>query len=481
VKYRKAVASLLAMAATLAGLTGCHHAHAQAQPPAQDATASDIDAEAVAKLQALVRIDTTNPPGNEAAAVALIAGWLAADGIPSQTYESGPGRVNLVARLKGSGAKKPLLLLNHLDVVLAEPTTWRHPPFAANVADGAIWGRGTLDMKGLGIMELMAFLALKRSGAALDRDVIFCAVADEETGGHYGAKWMLENHPEAVTCGELLNEGGAGMTMSSGATVMGIQTAERGNVWIRVIAKGKPGHGSQDRPDAPTRRLIRALARLETSPRPLEMRPQVRALLQALATSETGLRRWILQNLDNGWLLDWLGPRLVKEQPQLGQMLGSTINTTVLKGGAKVNVIPGEASAEIDIRMLPGHTIEQTVAELKAALDDPELTYEMIDAKIGSESPPDGELFAALQAASRQEYPEAIVCEILTPGGMTDSTFFRARGMKAYGLMPAILSADQLASMHGDDERITLEQLTRGTRVVRNAVMTMVRPRKAAQ
>jgi acetylornithine deacetylase/succinyl-diaminopimelate desuccinylase-like protein len=211
------------------------------------------------------------------------------------------------------------------------------------------------------------------------------------------------------------------------------------------------------------------------------MRPQVRALLQTLATAETGLRRFILQNLDNGWLLDWLGPRLVKEQPQLGQMLGSTINTTVLKGGSKVNVIPGEASAEIDIRMLPNHTVEQTVAELKTALADPELTYEMIDAKVGSESPADGELFAALQAASLQEYPQALVTEILTPGGMTDSTFFRARGMKAYGLMPAILSAEQLASMHGDNERITLEQLTRGTRVIRNAVMNLVRQGKAAQ
>jgi acetylornithine deacetylase/succinyl-diaminopimelate desuccinylase-like protein len=386
--------------------------------------------------------------------------------------------LNLVARLKGKGTKKPLLLLNHIDVVLAEPQRWKHAPFGGEIADGAIWGRGTLDMKGLGIMELMAFLRLKRSGAALDRDVIFCAVADEEAGGGEGAKWMLEHHPEAVTCGELLNEGGAGMKMGTGATVMGIQTAERGNVWVRVLASGKPGHGSQDRPDAATRRLIRALARLEQAPKTLEMRPQVRSLFQAMAQAESGLRRLVLQNLDNGWTLGLLGPSLIKQQPQLGLMLGSTINTTVLKAGSKVNVVPGEASAEIDIRMLPGHTIEQTLTELKRDLADPELRYEMIDAKEGSESPPDGELFAALKEASLKEYPGIVVSEILTPGGMTDSTFFRQRGMKAYGLMPSVVSAEQLASMHGDDEYITLAQLTRGTRVVTAAVANMVQTKE---
>jgi acetylornithine deacetylase/succinyl-diaminopimelate desuccinylase-like protein len=474
VNIRKPLVTLIAVTVTLAGLSWRGRTQAEPSPAPAPAHGSDVDAEAVEKLQALLRVDTTNPPGNEAAAAHLIAGWLRADGIEPTLYEAAPGRVNLVARLKGTGNKKPLLLLNHIDVVLAEPDRWTHPPFAGAIADGALWGRGALDMKGLGIMELMAFLDLKRRGAVLDRDVIFCAVADEEAGGYDGAKWMVEHHPEAVACGELLNEGGAGMVMANGAAVMGIQTAERGNLWVRVIAKGKPGHGSQERPDAPTRRLIRALARLEQAPRPLEMRPQVRSLLQTLASTETGLRRLVMQNLDQGWLLGLLGPRLIREQPQLGQMLGSTINTTVLKAGSKVNVIPGEAAAEIDIRMLPGHTIDGTLAELKQALGDTELTYEVLDAKVGSETPPDGELFAALKVACQQEYPQALVTEILTPGGMTDSTFFRQRGMKAYGLMPAILSAEQLASMHGDDERITLEQLTRGTRVVKEAVRRMV-------
>lgn len=472
---RHSLIAALAASVTLAGLARPAPTHAQPQPAARPAfSASDVDVEAVAKLQALIRIDTTNPPGNEAAAANLIAGWLREEGIEPQLYESAPGRVNLVARLKGTGTKKPLLLLNHVDVVLAEPERWKHGPFAGEIADGALWGRGTLDMKGLGIMELMAFLRLKRSGVALDRDVIFCAVADEEAGGADGAEWMLAHHPEAVACGELLNEGGAGMVMSSGATVMGIQTAERGNVWVRVMAKGKPGHGSQDRPDGATRRLIRALARLEQAPKTLEMRPQVKSLLRAMAETESGLRRFVLQILDNGWSLGLLGPALIQQQPQLGQMLGSTINTTVLKAGSKVNVVPGEASAEIDIRMLPGHTVEQTLAELKRDLGDADLSYEMIDSKEGSESLPDGELFAALRDASRREYPGIVVSEILTPGGMTDSTFFRQKGMKAYGLMPSILSAEQLASMHGDDERVTLEQLTRGTRVVSNAVAAMV-------
>ncbi|MBC7542456.1 MAG: M20/M25/M40 family metallo-hydrolase [Candidatus Sericytochromatia bacterium] len=448
-------------------------AFSQTAPPA--AAGSNDNAEATAKLQALLRIDTTNPPGNEADAARLIADWLKAEGIGSELYESAPGRLNLVARLKGSGEVQPLLLLNHLDVVMAEPARWRQAPFAGNIVDDTLWGRGTLDMKGLGIMELMAFIALKRQGGPLKRDVIFCAVADEESGGEYGAEWMLKHHPEAVACSEVLNEGGAGMTMANGATVMAIQTAERGNLWVKVTASGKPGHGSQERPDGASRKLIRALAKLETVPRKYELIPQAFSLLKAIATTETGIRQFVLSHLDNPWLLDMMAPTLIKTQPQLAPMLGMTVNTTVLKAGSKVNVIPSEASAEIDIRMLPGYTIEQTLDYLKKTLADPDLTYTILDAKVGGTSPADGELFRTLGEASRAEYPGIVVSEMLTPGGMTDSSFFRARGIRAYGLMPIIASADQLASMHGDNENITLAQLAKGTRVTISAVAAAAR------
>ncbi len=472
---RTALLALLSVTVGLSLFSSTGNASASPVTPPQPAPGSDVDTEATAKLQALLRLDTTNPPGSEADAARLIAGWLAAEGIASEVFESAPGRLNLVARLKGTGSTQPLLLLNHLDVVMAEPTRWSHPPFAAEIHDGTLWGRGALDMKGLGIMELMAFLHLKRQGIPLKRDVVFCAVADEEAGGDFGAKWMWQHHPEAVTCSEVLNEGGAGMTMANGATIMGIQTAERGNVWVRVTASGKPGHGAQERPDGAARRLIRALARLEAAPHHYELGPQAQSLLKAIGSTETGLRQFILTNLDKQWLLDMVAPTLIQTQPQLAPMLGMTINPTVLKAGSKVNVIPSEASVEIDMRMLPNYSIEQTLNYLKATLADPSLTYTIIDAKAGGSNAPDGELFKALGEASKAEYPGIVVSEMLTPGGMTDSTFFRARGIRAYGLMPIIASTEQLASMHGDNENITLAQLAAGTRVVVNAVVSAAR------
>lgn len=444
---------------------------AQAVPiTAHQPVASDLTAEAAAKLQALIRIDTTNPPGNEAAAAQLIAEWLRAEGIEPELYESAPGRQIVIGRLKGRGDLPPLLLLNHLDVVVAEAERWKHPPFAGVIADGALWGRGALDMKGLGVMQLIAFLELKRKGVPLARDVIFCATPDEEAGGTLGAEWMLKHHPDAVHCSEVLNEGGAGTVMPSGAAIMGIQTAERGVCWIRVSAEGAPGHGSIDRPDGATRRLVRGLAKLEILPRRLEVVPEADALFQTIAETETGLRAWALRNLKQPLLLPLLGPQVVKAQPTLAPMLANTLNITVLQAGEKVNVMPGSAAAEIDIRMLPGYTVAQMIDWVRQTLDDPGLTIELIHGRDGNRSPASGPLFEALRDATLAEYPDIRVTHVITPGGGTDSAFFRERGIASYGLMPIVASAEQLATMHGDDEHITLDQLGRGTRTVVRAI-----------
>lgn len=438
-------------------------------PAAQAAPADPVEAEAVAKLQALLRVNTTNLPGNEAEAAALIAGWLRADGIEARVYTSAPGRANVVARLKGQGNQPPLLLLNHLDVVTAEPSGWKQPPFSGALVDGVIWGRGALDMKGLGIMELMAFLSLHRRQVPLNRDVIFCATADEEAGGEWGARWMLKHHPEEVDASEILNEGGAGLPMPNGP-VMGIQTAERGTLWVRVSAHGQPGHGSILRTQGATRRLVRALGRLEAAPPNLELIPQTQAMLQALAGSETGVRSWALHGLSQPWLLPLIGPKAIATEPNLAGMLGSTWNTTVLDAGNKVNVMPGVASAEIDIRVLPGHTADEMLAWLKKTLADDGLTYEVLQAHDPSVTPTGGPLYVALEAAVAREYPGVKTVPVLTPGGGTDSAFFRARGVAAYGCMPIVMPPEQLAGMHGHNEFITVEQLVRGTRVVTEAV-----------
>lgn len=444
---------------------------AQAVPSAtHQSAASDLTAEAAAKLQALIRIDTTNPPGNEAAAAQLIAEWLRAEGVEPERYQSAPGRQIVIGRLKGRGDLPPLLLLNHLDVVMAEAEHWTQPPFAGVIADGALWGRGALDMKGLGVMQLIAFLELKRKGVPLARDVIFCATPDEEAGGTDGVDWMLKHHPDAIHCSEVLNEGGAGMVMPGGAAVMGIQTAERGFCWLRVTATGEPGHGSIDRPDGATRRLVRALARLEGIERRLEVVPEAEAFLQAVAETETGLRSWVLRNLANPLLLGLLGPQVVRLQPGLVPMLANSVNATVIQAGEKVNVMPSTAVAEIDIRMLPGYTVEQMADWARRTMADPGLQVEVRHGRNGNRSPASGPLFEALQTAAESEYPGITVTQMLTPGGFTDSGFFRERGVHCYGLMPIVMTAAQLATMHGHNEHITLEQLAAGTRVVVQAI-----------
>lgn len=437
--------------------------------PAAMATPDPLEADAVSKLQALIRIDTTNPPGNEAAAAKLMASWLEADGIPARLYESAPGRLNVVARLKGSGAQKPLMLLSHLDVVTADTSHWKYPPFSGQLAEDAIWGRGTIDTKSLGVMELLAFLKLHHAAKPLNRDVIFCATADEEAGGDYGARWMIAHHPEEVDCSELLNEGAAGLA-TAGAPMMGIQTTERGVLWVRVTAHGTPGHGSMHRPDGATPKLVRALGHLEEAKLPLELLPEVKDMLSAMAEVESGPRAWALRALTQPWLLPAIGPKAVASEPALATLLSSTWNTTVLSAGSKVNVMPGSASAEIDIRVLPGHTPEELLGWLKRTLADESLTYELLESRGPTTTSARGPFYQALEAACESEYPGIKTIPVLTPGGGTDSAAFRALGVAAYGCLPIVATQAQLAGMHGDNEHLTVEQLVRGTRVVTAAV-----------
>lgn len=452
-------------------------AFAAASPAKADRGATAVLPEAAAKLAALLRLDTSNPPGREEAAARLIAGWLKDEGITARLLQAAPGRVNLVARLPGPSAavQRPLLLLNHLDVVPVEPKRWKVPPFSAWVADGTLWGRGALDMKGLAVMELIAFLELKRRHAPLSRDVIFCATADEEAGGTYGVRWLLANHPAEVACSELLNEGGMGMITPSGKPLLGIQTAERGTLWTRVTARGETGHASRERPDSAPRRLLRALARLETAPRAYEVGAETAAMLRAISHTESGLKAMVLTSLANNWLVPWLAPRVVAASPVLGPLLGTTINPTLLTAGQKVNVIPGEASAQIDVRLLPGHTTAETLQWLEGVLadptqGDPALEWEVLHASEPSRSRPEGPLYDGLIAACQAEYPGVAITPILTPGGGTDSAYFRARGVNALGFMPILATQNQIDAMHGDNESIDLAQLAAGTRVVMRAV-----------
>ena len=412
----------------------CLAAHPAA---AQDWT--KVQTDAVALLQEYVRIDTSNPPGDTRKTADFLESILKRDGVPVTRYESQPGKAILVARLKGSGSAKPILLLHHMDVVPADRSRWKLDPFAATIQDGELWGRGSMDMKGLGVAHLLAFLTLKRQNVPLTRDVILMAVPDEEVGGQLGARWMIEHHFADLDPEYVLDEGGFGSEdlFSAGKLVFGISVAEKQIAWMKVRAEGVAGHGSQPHDQNPNDRLVRALTRLLSEPIPARPNPVLTAMKANVGTFAQNKFTNAIQN--------------------------STIALTTLDAGVgdpkKVNVIPSAAEAQIDCRLLPGTDAKQWVEDIKTRLGDPSLKVEAFYLSDPSVvSAPESPMFKALEGAIRKHYPSAIVTPMLVPYG-TDSNAFRAKGAKSYGVFPAILSAEIVASMHGDAERVPVAGL----------------------
>ena len=391
-----------------------------------------VEAEAIRTIQSYVRINTSNPPGDVTKAADFLAGLLKREGIPVTRYESGPGRSIVLARLKGSGSAKPLLLLHHMDVVPTDPTRWRHDPFGAEIADGKIWGRGTMDMKGLGVVQLMAFLSLKRQKVPLTRDVILMAVPDEETGGKLGALWMRTNHYQEIDPEFILDEGGFGSRdlFAPGKLVFGISVAEKKILWLKLRAEGVAGHGSQPHDQNPNDRLIRALGRLLGEPLPASS-------FSVLDTMKSRVGTLAVNKFNNA-------------------IQHSTISITSLRSGVgdppKVNVIPSVAEATLDCRVLPGTTKEQWMAEIRRRLGDPEIkieiTYEGDDPIVTTQ---DSTFYRALESAVKRRHPDAVVTPMVVPYG-TDANGFRPRGVKSYGFTPVIVPAVAVMSMHGDAE-----------------------------
>jgi acetylornithine deacetylase/succinyl-diaminopimelate desuccinylase-like protein len=414
-----------------------------------------VEAEAIRTIQSYVRIDTSNPPGDVTKAADFLAAILEKEGVPVTRYESGPGRSIVLARLKGSGSAKPLVLLNHMDVVPTDATRWRHAPFAAEIADGNIWGRGTMDMKGLGVVQLMAFLTLKRQSVPLNRDVILMSVPDEETGGTLGADWMRANHYSDFDPEYIIDEGGFGSRdlFAPGKLVFGISVAEKKIMWLKVRAEGIAGHGSQPHDQNPNDRLTRALARLLGEPLPTS----------PFAVLETMKAR--------------VGPLAVNKFNNAIQH--STISITSLRSGVgdppKVNVIPSVAEATLDCRVLPGTTKDQWLAEIARRLGDPGITIEIINE---GEDPivttQDSVLYRALESAVKRRHPEAIVTPMTVPFG-TDSNDFRPRGVKSYGFTPVIVPAAGVMSMHGDAEFLPVDAVGPAIQILFEALRETVR------
>lgn len=431
---------------------------------------SALDREAVEKLAAYVQVDTTNPPGHEILAAQWYAKIFQAEGIPCEIAESAAGRGNIVARLKGSGNEPAIILLNHMDVVPVSRAYWTVDPFAAVVRDGYLWGRGSLDMKSLGIVELLTFLELHRLRVPLRRDVIFIGTADEEAGGNFGAGWVTKNRPQWFTAaGFMLTEGAGSLADPSGKPIyFGVGPTEKTPGWLRLTAAGRSGHGSVPIPDSAPNRLVAALDRLRQYKPPLELTPAVENMLRTHAPYEA--EPWRSRFLNpKAFLAEPDAYGLLEKRPEILARLTNTISITSLKGSNKTNIIPSEASAELDCRLLPGWTIDRWVEEIRRVTNDPSIRIDVILNFPPAVSSADTPLYRSIEKAVRQLHPGAGVVQTVD-AGFTDSHFFRDKGIVSYGFEPFAVKTEDDERVHGDNERIPIKNYQDGLHLFWNVV-----------
>jgi acetylornithine deacetylase/succinyl-diaminopimelate desuccinylase-like protein len=445
----------------------------------QQARTPDFDAlgfEAAERLGEYIRVRTVNPPGNETAGARWMQQVLAREGIAAEIFESSPGRGNLYARLPGTGSKRPIVLLSHIDVVPATDSAWQVAPWSGETKYGAVWGRGALDMKGTAVVEMMTMIALKRRGIRLSRDVILVANADEETGST-GAEWFAREKKTLLRNAEyLVNEGGHNRLTAEGRTeYYGIGVTEKVPYWVRITAHGSPGHGSIPRPDNAAERISRALGRIAAWRSPVRLTPAAERYFKELATRESDPRhrRWLADPAAG--LRDSAGLSFFTSNLYYDAILRNTLSITVLKGSAKTNVIPPEASAELDVRLLPGERPADFVSDLRQVIADPlvEITP-LRPERQATTSPLDGAMMGAIREAVQAMEPGALITTPMN-AGFTDSYYYRALGIGAYGISPFRLSEEDARTVHGNDERVTVENLRFGVEFMYRIVERVAR------
>jgi acetylornithine deacetylase/succinyl-diaminopimelate desuccinylase-like protein len=424
-----------------------------------------LEQEAVSLLSRYVQIDTTNPPGNEIKAAQFFKQIFDREGIEARIIESAPGRGNIYARLRGSGAKKGVMLLNHMDVVPADANLWKEAPFGGSVKDGYLWGRGALDMKGPAIAELMTLLALKRNKVSLRRDVIFLGTADEEAGGALGAGFLLEKHPDLFkNIGVVLNEGG-GVRLGNDGKVQSysVSVAEKTPLWLRLIATGAPGHGSTPVKNAAVDKLVLAVGRLVAYQTPIIVVPEVQKFFADTAGEEPESRRRQYQDLRTA-LKDPAFAADFTSNPRNNASVRNTISVTRLSASDKVNVIPAQASADVDGRLLPGEDPQSFIGEVRRVIGDESIKIEVLLSFPAAASPAYPEAMKAIQELAKAHDNGAPVVAPLVRG-FTDCHFFRAKGIPCLGFMPLRNIASE-GLVHGVDERISAESLRSGVRAL---------------
>lgn len=430
--------------------------------------------EAVELLSQYLQIDTTNPPGNEKRGVAFFARIFDKEGIAYKTYEASAGRGSIMAVIPGSGEKGAIILLNHIDVVPARADEWSVHPFSGEVKDGFIYGRGALDMKGQGILELLAFLEVKRKGLRPSRDIIFLAVADEEAGGKNGVVYLLNNYADDFKADLVINEGGFGLNnMFPERPLLMISTAEKGVCRAKLTRSGPPGHGSTPHGDNALEKLVQALNRLLAKDNPVIITPLIAEYFKQLGTQWEFLKPYIEDGKPDT-LIEALSQSGMIDIPQISAMVKNTISLNRMHAGDKINVIPSRAEAELDIRLLPGTDPDAILAEIKELLADENIKVASWQTHRASESPMDTEDFSIIKDVHIEHFPNALVVASLLFGA-SDSRFFRDKGIPCYGVCPMLISLEDLNRIHGIDERISEENLIIGTRVYIDIVRKLCR------
>jgi acetylornithine deacetylase/succinyl-diaminopimelate desuccinylase-like protein len=418
---------------------------------------------AVDLMKQYLRVNTSNPPGNEIQAARFFKEVFDKYGIESQIFEYKPERANIIARLKGNGSKRPIILLSHMDVVTADPQSWRVDPFSAQIVDGAIYGRGALDMKGEGLLHLMTMLLLKNEGPTLSRDVIFLATADEEVKDE-GSLWMIATKADLFKDAEyVLTEGGSNLLESGTVKFVGVGVAEKAPYWLQLIATGSPGHGSQPIFDSAPNRLVRAMNRILDWETPIILLPAVEKFFKDVAPLQKSAWQSKFANIRES-LKD---PQFLKEitrEREYNFLLRNTISLTMMNGSKQTNVIPNTATCNLDVRLLPGEDPAAFREALIKVIADPTIKIENVNSfKPPNSSPVDSELFSIISEVTRSHHPDAIVTTKLL-SGYTESQMYRQLGIIAYGWSPIYTTTDEDEGVHGNNERITVKNVREGTK-----------------
>ena len=448
---------------------------------AQEPDWAAANKETLANLQTMIRMNTVNPPGNEMQVARFLEATMKSAGIETHLFEPAPGRAAFVARLQGNGSKQPVLIMGHMDVVGVERAHWSVDPFAAGIADGYLYGRGAIDDKGMLAVNLEAMLLLKRTvidkGGTLSRDVIFVANSDEEQGGDFGMGWLIANHPELIKAEFALNEGGRTRIVNGRLLYVAVQNTEKVSHVVAVTAHGPGGHASIPLDGNVIFRLARALAKIDAYKTPLYLTPTTREFFTQLARvwRNTEERQAMADVASPDTRRVRRGARILEKTPVFNAVLRTGISPTILEGGIRTNVIPTDATAKLNVRTLPGQSIDGVVAQLRKVVGDP--LVEITIADRGENSPASdfhSPMFDAIRESAQALEPSLAVVPYLSTGA-TDSARLRNWGMQAFGLLPFPMNQNDEDRMHGNDERVPLSSLEFGTRMIYGVISRVAR------